>query len=47
MTITETALQIEHLKLLKSTDNDYSNHSWYEAEMEMLYQSLKKLLKTK
>jgi len=47
MTITETAYQIETLKMLKSLDNDYDNHSWYEAEMEMLYQSLKKLLKTK
>ena len=47
MTITETAYLIETLKLLKSTDNDYSNHSWYEAEIETLQQALKDLLKTK
>jgi len=44
MTIQELAYQIERLKLLKSLDNDYSNHSWYEAEIHILGLRLKDLL---
>jgi hypothetical protein len=44
-TITSIQLEIERLKLLKSTDNDYNNHSWYEAEIEALMMKLKPLLK--
>ena len=46
MTITETAYQIETLKMLKSLDNDYDNHTWYDVEIETLQTVLKKLLKT-
>jgi len=46
MTITEVAYQIETLKMLKSLDNDYDNHTWYEAEIVSLGQVLQKLLKT-
>lgn len=44
-TITSIQLEIERLKLLKNTDNDYNNHSWYEAEIEALMMKLKPLLK--
>jgi hypothetical protein len=44
-TVTAIQLEIERLKLLKSTDNDYDNYSWYEAEIEALYQKLKQHLK--
>jgi hypothetical protein len=45
MTITETAYQIETLKLLQHLDLNYEGHSWYEAEIETLQQALKRLLK--
>jgi len=45
MTITDIAYQIEHLKLLKSLDLNYDQHSWYEAEIESLRWSLEELLK--
>jgi hypothetical protein len=45
MTITETAYQIETLKMLKKLDLNYEGHSWYNAEIVILQQALKKLLK--
>ena len=44
-TITSIQLEIERLKLLRSTDNDYEGHTWYEAEIEALMMKLKPLLK--
>jgi hypothetical protein len=45
MTIQETAYKIEILKMLKSLDNNYDQHSWYDAEIESLRWSLEELLK--
>jgi hypothetical protein len=45
MTIKETAYQLLTLKMLRDLDNNYEGHHWYEAEITILQNELKKLLK--